>query len=211
MGENISPAYRILTSRLVLRCWEPKDAALLKEATDKSREHLKPWMPWANEGPEALETTIQKLRSFRGQFDMNENYVYGIFNKDESQVLGGTGLHPRVGEGGIEIGYWIHVDSIGKGLATETAGALTRVGFEIHHLDRVEIHCDPANIASAAIPPKLGFQHEATLLRRMKMAEDVWRDTMVWTLFASNYPQSPAAVIEIEAFDVVGNKILFSR
>jgi RimJ/RimL family protein N-acetyltransferase len=205
---KIIPAYRILTSRLVLRCWEPGDAALLKAAIDISREHLKPWMPWANGDPEGLNTVIQRLRSFRGQFDLDQNYVYGIFNGDESQVLGGTGLHPRVGESGIEIGYWIHVDAIGKGFATETAGALTRVGFEIHHLDRVEIHCDLANTASAAIPPKLGFKFEATLQRRMKMAENVWRDTMIWTLFAADYPQSPAAAIAVEAFDVVGNKMM---
>jgi RimJ/RimL family protein N-acetyltransferase len=208
MDDKITPAYRILTSRLVLRCWEPGDAALLKAAIDESREHLKPWMPWANGDPEALITVINRLRSFRGQFDLDQNYIYGIFNRDESRVLGGTGLHPRVGEGGIEIGYWIHVNAIGNGFATETAGALTRVGFDIHHLDRVEIHCDPVNTASAAIPSKLGFQYEATLQRRMKMTDEVWRDTMIWALFAANYPKSPAAATVIEAFDVIGNKII---
>ena len=34
---NISrPAYRVETQRLVLRCWEPEDAPLLKRAIDES-------------------------------------------------------------------------------------------------------------------------------------------------------------------------------
>lgn len=36
------PTYRILTPRLCIRCWNPKDAAQLKTAVDESREHLKP-------------------------------------------------------------------------------------------------------------------------------------------------------------------------
>ena len=34
--------YRIETERLVLRCYEPDDAPLLKEAVDESIEHLLP-------------------------------------------------------------------------------------------------------------------------------------------------------------------------
>jgi len=37
------PAYRIHTSRLVLRCWHPQDAPLLKAAIDTNLEHLRPW------------------------------------------------------------------------------------------------------------------------------------------------------------------------
>jgi RimJ/RimL family protein N-acetyltransferase len=123
-------------------------------------------------------------------------------------VLGGTGLHPRAGEGGIEIGYWIHIDATGQGLATESSAALTKVAFEVHLLDRVEIHCEPANVASAAIPRKLGYSHEATLRRRSVFTKNDWRDSMVWTLFASNFPQSPAAKLPIQAWDAGGVKII---
>ena len=45
------PAYRIHTQRLVLRCWQPTDAPLLKAAIDASLEHLRPWLPWAQHEP----------------------------------------------------------------------------------------------------------------------------------------------------------------
>ena len=144
--------YRIETPRLVLRCWEPDDAPLMKEAVDSSLEHLRPWMPWARFEPQSLDEKVQLAREFRGQFDLGEQYVYGIFEPDESRALGGSGLHPRGGDGSLEIGYWIRADSIGQGLATEVAAVLTRVGFEHFGLDRVDLSCDPENERSSEHP-----------------------------------------------------------
>jgi RimJ/RimL family protein N-acetyltransferase len=202
------PAYRIHTARLVIRCWNPADAPLLKAAVDASLEHLRPWMPWAENEPQELDKKIDGLRLFRGKFDLGQDFVYGIFNRDESQVVGGTGLHTRAGEGAREIGYWIHADWINQGIATEVSAALTRVAFEIDHVGRVEIHCDPANVRSAAVPRKLGYTYEATLRQRLPLSDGTFRDTMIWTLLAGEYPGSPAARAEIEAFDALGRKIL---
>ncbi len=87
------PLYRIETDRLVIRCWDPKDAALIQEAAAASKEHLLPFMPWAANEPQTVEQKAELARRFRGLFDRGEDYVYGIFNRDESRVLGGTGLH----------------------------------------------------------------------------------------------------------------------
>jgi len=192
----------------VIRCWDPHDAPLLSEAITASVEHLKPWMPWAYNEPEELQAKIERLRLFRSRFDLGEDFVYGIFDREEKQVLGGTGLHTRVGEGAREIGYWIRAGFINQGLATETSAALVRVAFEVDGVHRVEIHCDPENVRSAAVPRKLGFTHEATLRSRVPFNELRRRDSMIWTLFKEDYPNSPAAKTSIEAFDVVGRQIL---
>lgn len=205
---SFHPAYRIHTPRLVLRCWEPADAPRMKEAIDASLEHLRPWMPWAHHEPEAVDAKVQRLRRFRGHFDLNDDFVYGVFDGDEHAVLGGTGLHPRVGAGALEIGYWIHADHVNRGYATELSAALTKVAFEIHRVQRVEIHCDSLNVASASVPRKLAFTHEGTLRQRTETAAGEPRDTMVWTLLADEYPASPAHDAEIQAFDVVGRRLL---
>ena len=201
------PAYRIHTQRLVLRCWQPTDAPLLKAAIEASLEHLRPWMPWARHEPEDLHT-IEHLRRCRGEFDLGQDFAYGMFDRTETQVLGGTGLHTRVGAGAREIGYWVHKDYINQGLATEAAAALTKVAFLIDRVARVELHCDPNNVRSAAVPRKLGFCHEATLRHRTRTPDGQPRDTMVWTLLAHEYHASPAAAAEIEAFDVMGRPLL---
>ena len=200
------PAYRIITSRLTIRCWDPTDAPRLKEAVDLSLDHLRPWMPWAAHHPQPLQGSIDLLRRFRGNFDLGQDYVYGILTRDETMVLGGTGLHPRGGEGSREIGYWIRADQINKGYATEAAAALTRVGFEIEKLRRMGIHCDVNNARSAAVPPKLGYVHEATLRRRLR-ANDTFHDEMVWTMLAEEYPGSPASCAVFEAYDAAGRRI----
>jgi len=202
------PAYRIETERLVLRCWEPIDAPLLKEAIEASYEHLLPWMPWVHSEPEPLQTKIDRLRRFRAEFDLGQGFSYAIFNQDETKVLGGTGLHTRVGEKAREIGYWIHADHTGEGLATETTKTLIKVAFEIDEVERVEIHCDPVNVHSARIPEKLGFTLDGVIRKSTIHLEEKLRDTMIWTLLSEEYPDSPSAQLEIKAFDAVGRQFL---
>ncbi|MBE0636283.1 GNAT family N-acetyltransferase [Candidatus Bipolaricaulota bacterium] len=202
------PAYRVETDRLVIRCWEPRDAKLSKEAIDTSREHLRAWMPWADAEPDPLGVVINRLRHFRAMFDLDKDYVYAIFNKDETQVLGGSGLHTRLGENAREIGYWIHVDHIDRGYATEVSAALTRVAFEIDGMDRVEIHCSPLNLASVSVPRKIGFVHEATLRRRGPIKDGQPVDSMIWSMHAADYPGSMPASAKIMAYDACGERVL---
>lgn len=207
-NQQTGPAYRIHTSRLLLRCWDPADAPLLDEAIKASIDHLLPWMPWAAAEPKSIEARIALLRQFRAKFDLDQDYVYGVFNRAGTAVIGGTGLHTRTGHGGREIGYWIHKDHINRGLATELTAALTRVAFEIDLVERVEIHMDPTNHPSAAVPRKLGFLNLAILPKWLPQADGSWRDEMVWALYRSDFPQSPAAKVAIEAFDAAGTRIL---
>ncbi len=202
------PAYRVHTERLALRCWTPADALLIQTAIAENLDHLRAWLPWALYEPEELADKIARLRRYRGDFDLDRDYVYGIFNRDETQVLGSIGLHTRLGRGVREIGYWVHKDYTNQGLATEVSAALTQVAMVIDHVQRVEIHCDPCNMASAAVPRKLGFTHEATLRYRTVSPAGELRDTMVWTLLAAEYPGSPSAKQTIEAYDACGQRLI---
>jgi len=202
-----NPAYRIETKRLILRCYNPSDAQMLANSVTESVEHLKPWMPWAHNEPQGIEAREERLRNYRGMFDLQRDYVYGIFNREETRLLGGTGLHTRLGESQLEIGYWVHKDFVRQGLVTESTAALIKVAFEIIHVHRIEIHCDPGNLASAAVPRKLGFTHEGTLREKTRFLDD-WSDSMIWGLLESEYPNSPSAKAEIKVFDAVGHALL---
>jgi RimJ/RimL family protein N-acetyltransferase len=202
------PAYRIVTDRLVIRCWKPADAPLLKAAIDASLDHLRPWMPWAADEPQTVESKVARIRSWRAKFDSDDDFIYGLFDREETQVLGGAGLHTRAGDSAREIGYWVHAAHIRRGLATELAGALTRVGFEVDGVGRIEIHCDPTNHASAGVPKKLGYVHEATLRAALARPDGTFRPTMIWTMLKDEAPSTHVAKIHVEAYDATDARIL---
>lgn len=172
---------------------------------DSSLDHLRPWMPWVENEPQTIEQKVDLLRNFRGRFDTDEDYVYGIFSRNGDEVVGGTGLHTRRGADAFEIGYWIRESRAGEGLATEASAALTRAAFEVSGVDRVEIRIDPPNERSRRIPLKLGYVEEATLRRRLEPGP---RDVIIYSIFADTFPGSPSAAAELEAYDARGGRIL---
>ncbi|HKS04702.1 MAG TPA: GNAT family protein [Gemmatimonadaceae bacterium] len=172
----------IHTPRLVLRSWRPEDAPVLKDAIDSSLAELREWMPWAVNEPSPVGLMSDRLTTMQSKFANGEDWTYAVLSKESKRLVGGAGLHPRIGAGGLEIGYWIRTDSTGAGLATETAAALTAAAFEWPGIDRVEIRCDPRNLKSAAIPRHLGYSHTTTLKANTVTPQGAPRDTMVWTL-----------------------------
>jgi len=176
------PPGPIRTTRLLLRGWRREDAALLKEAVDDSLPALQRWMPWAAGEPSPLQSFVERIEKFRRAFEEGRDWTYGVFDPDGTRALGSAGLHARREAGRLEIGYWIRSGETGKGLATEVAAALAERAFRLHGVEAVEIRCDPLNVASAAVPRRLGFRHVATLEADETRADGSSRDTMVWVL-----------------------------
>ena len=141
-----------------LRCYTPDDAPLVKDAVDSSLDHLRTFMDWAWARRSRLARTRKRLRAFRDAFRHGDDWIYGLFTPDGSELVGGAGLHRRVGPEALEIGYWIRASRVRQGLATEAAAALTRLAFECCGAIRVEIHVDPANTASLAVADRLGYR-----------------------------------------------------
>ena len=201
-------AYRIETARLVARCWSPADAPALRVALDENDGHLRPWIPWMRHEPRTLAETARWLQGARAAFDADTDFRYALLDPDESRLVGEVVLLSRAGAGALEVGYWIDHRLVGRGLATEAAGAAVRAAFEIRGVERVEIHHSAGNSASGVVPKKLGFTHDATLRRRANDSDDVVRDLAIWSLFADEYESSPARRIAMTAFDCTGAPIL---
>lgn len=179
----------IESPRLIIRCWEPDGVGLLITAVTESREHLRPWMPWIADEPLGRGERLALMSEWEAAWASGGDAIYGAFLRPDPTahdtdpvVIGGTGLHRRLGPGGLEVGYWVHAHHIRQGYATEIARAMTDAAFEDPDIDHVEIHHDRANEPSAGIPRKLGFtyvgytEHEPTAPAESGV-ECAWRTT----------------------------------
>ena len=171
---------------LLLRRWLPDDAEALGRAVAQSAEHLRPWMAWIADEPLALERRRAMIAEWEHDWSEGGDVLMGVF-ADDGRIAGGCGLHRRIGPGGLEIGYWIHVDFLRRGLATRAARMLTDAALGLPEITRVEIHHDKANRASAGVPRKLGFEWlgesrdeleapaDLGIEWRWRMEKDAWR------------------------------------
>lgn len=147
---------QVVGSGLVVRRWRPDDAPAMHEAITASVEHLRPWMPWIRFEPQTVVERRQLIERWGEEWRDGGDLVAGIWQDGEG--VGGAGLHRRLGAGGLEIGYWVHADRVGRGIATAASRELTDLAFSVPGIDRVEIHHDVANAASGRVPTKLGFE-----------------------------------------------------
>jgi RimJ/RimL family protein N-acetyltransferase len=60
-----------------------------------------------------------------------------------------------------EIGWSIHPDFQRRGLATEGAREMLRLGFDVLRLHRIVAACDPRNLGSLRVMEHLGMRREA--------------------------------------------------
>ena len=172
----------ISTPRLVLRRWRKTDAAILKATLDANLEHLQRWLPWAMAEPSPLDVLEARLDLFTRQFDAGEEWLFGIWSRPGGDLLGGTGLHARIGEDGLEMGYWLQRQATGRGFMTEAADALTRLALQQPGIERVQIRCDPENAASAGVPRRLGYRQLRTIPNATIKPSGAARDSMVWEI-----------------------------
>jgi RimJ/RimL family protein N-acetyltransferase len=145
----------------VVRKYELSDAQALVDAVTDSYKHLEPWMPWIKFEPQSVIQREELIATWNKSWEQRTEFVMGIFLGD--RVVGGSGLHLRGNEKTVEIGYWVHVDYIGRGIATQVSDALTLEAFRLWpEIDTVVIVHDEANIASGKVPARLGFKHVLT-------------------------------------------------
>ncbi|HEX2138959.1 MAG TPA: GNAT family N-acetyltransferase [Woeseiaceae bacterium] len=156
----------IHTGRLHLRSWRQSDAARLLPVLEANVDHLGGWIPDHVATPAPLYQLELRLAGFAEDFEAARSWRYAMLSPGEEEILGEVDLFPRSTDGRVElasadraeIGYWLRSDFTGRGLATEAAQAMLDVATALPGMNRVEIHCDPRNSASAAIPGRLGFR-----------------------------------------------------
>jgi RimJ/RimL family protein N-acetyltransferase len=80
-----------------------------------------------------------------------------------------------------EIGFILHPDHWGQGLATEAVGAVIDHVFAAHDIAAIEADVDPRNEASLRLLFRLGFEETHRASRTLKLGDE-WCDSVYLSL-----------------------------
>jgi RimJ/RimL family protein N-acetyltransferase len=101
--------------------------------------------------------------------------------EDERTILG-IALAPAIDRetATVELGYVIHAEARGRGIASRALALLTEWAFASLEAKRIELLISPENEGSRRVATKNGYTYEGTL-RSMHFKQDVRADTEIWS------------------------------
>ncbi len=149
----------ITTRRVVIR--RPRlgdERALYERRNDPDVARYQNWVvPFPEED---ARSTIAETAALAGP-EVDEWWMAIIADAVSGETLGDLVLHLTWGGRSAEIGYTLHREHWGKGIATEALEALVEWLFDQPGVTRVFGMIDPANLASARVLERTGFVFEA--------------------------------------------------
>jgi [ribosomal protein S5]-alanine N-acetyltransferase len=127
------------------------------------------------------------IASIRQGFQRRQFLNWLIAEHASDQVIGSCTLydiqpaHLRAG-----IGYALHRESAGRGLASEAVALALRWGFGQLGLNRIEADIHPDNLSSQRLLERLGFRREGLLRQRFASRDEV-QDSVIYGLLAEEW------------------------
>ncbi len=168
-----------------LRAFNGEEGPALNRLVIRNLEHLRPWMPWAREAP-TEEANVEYVQRTLQEWERGVGFGYWLREEATGEMVGCAGLHGRAAPRRLEIGYWVSADRVRRGYATASARALTTAAFAMPGIEQVEIHCDVANVASAAVPKRLGYRLDRVVPVAKQAPSETGRH-LVWVIDAASW------------------------
>ncbi|MER5705060.1 GNAT family N-acetyltransferase [Micromonospora sp. NPDC002296] len=186
------PTYPIRTARLTLR------PVTLDDLDDvyayQRRPDVARWMLGAE--PRTREQSRTSVLAMAGEDALRaEGDCLTLAVATDAGVIGTVELVWRSQlDRTAELGYVLHPDRWGRGLATEAATALLDWGFDEFGLHRIYARCHARNDASARLMARLGMRQEARHVESYLFRGE-WADRLVFAILAHEW-RSRAATAE---------------
>lgn len=172
------PALPIVTERLVLRLFtmdDLDDVWAYMRLPEVGRHML-----WSARDYEDSRAALERMVAETG-LDRDGDYLTLAATVDGTVIghveLGLVSAEHQQGE----IGYVFHPDHHGRGLATEGAREMLRLGFRDMNLHRIIGRCSARNTASANLLRRLGMRQEAHFVD-CRMVNGEWREELVFAM-----------------------------
>ena len=159
----------IRTPRLKLRHARPDDLAAMHAVLSDPRA-----TEWWSTPPHASldETRVWLGGMLAGNAEGSDDFVI----ERDGQVIGKAGFYRLP-----DVGYILHPDHWGQGLASEAVGAAIAHVFATREVEDLTADVDPANQASIRLLEKLGFTRTGFAEKTWNVGGE-WKDSLYYGL-----------------------------
>jgi ribosomal-protein-serine acetyltransferase len=178
------------TQRLVLLPVDTTDAHDLWLAVESSRAHLERWLPWVPFNTDA-EASYRYAEASANDWDHARACRFTIRERSAGRrFVGVVGLEAlaHLHQSG-ELGYWLRLDTVGRGYMTEAARGVITWAFARANAHRIRVAAATDNHASLAVIRRLGFRFEG-IARQAERCQGRWLDHALFALLVSDVAQS---------------------
>lgn len=159
---------RIITGRLQLRTAEPGDLEAMHAVLSDPRATR--W--WSTPPHGTLDQTRDWLNAMIAHGPDHPDFVVEL----DGRVVGKAGFYEMPA-----VGYILHPDVWGRGLATEAVGAAIDHVFQTRNPDTLTADVDPDNTASIRLLERLGFARTGSAERSWNIGGE-WKDSLYYAL-----------------------------
>jgi RimJ/RimL family protein N-acetyltransferase len=158
----------IVTARLTLRSARPDDLeAIHAVLSDPCATR------WWSTPPHA---TLEQTRGWLDAMIVNGPDHPDFVIELDGRVIGKAGFYEMP-----DVGYILHPDVWGRGLAVEAVGAAIDHVFRTQDVDALTADVDPENVASIRLLERLGFVRTGSGERTWNVG-GAWKDSLYYTL-----------------------------
>jgi N-acetyltransferase len=153
------------------------------------------WMPAR---PVTAKTMDRWLEKAMGAESQGREYPFVVVRLEDNRVIGSTRyLDVQEDDRTVEIGWtWYSPDAWGGIVNPEAKYLLMRHAFDDWRAIRVALKTDINNLHSQAAIKKLGARYEGTLRNQRIRPDGSYRDTVVFSVIESEWPQVKAGLEE---------------
>src|SRR3954468_1465066 len=153
-----------------------------------SRDDVARYLPWQTRDAAASRAALEKHQRCSFEVD-GDGITLAGFDDETDRLVGEFVLILRsVQHRSAELGYVLHPDVAGRGLATEGARHMLGIAFGALELHRGIGRIDARNRASARVLTKLGMRHEAHLVEN-ELFKGEWADEDDFAILRSEWEQ----------------------
>ncbi len=159
---------RIVTERLILRRARQDDLEAMHSVLSNSLATLY----WSTLPHDSLDQSREWLGNMIASDPQRDDFIV----EHEGRVIGKAGCYRLP-----EIGYILHPELWGRGLATEALRAVIAHVFEHHPVPALTADVDPRNERSIRLLERLGFAITGRAAKTYQLGEE-WCDSVYYAL-----------------------------